>query len=256
MTQANPAGPPADGRFAVVASEERFRGRIFSARIDTVTMPGGGHARREIVEHARAVAVVALDDAGQVVLIEQYRHPLRRRLWEIPAGLMDVPGEEPLACAQREFREEVGLGAENWSVLIDFASSPGYSTEAVRVYLARGLTPASDAPMPDADRPADEEADLRIVRVPLGEAVRAVFDGRIVNVSAVAGLLAADRAVRRADDVTVDDGDAAVVLRPGDDRWTDSPALVADIAPGDEIGAAPDLGRARSDVTPDPAPGG
>ncbi|MBN9611769.1 MAG: hypothetical protein BGO26_13435 [Actinobacteria bacterium 69-20] len=240
------ADRPADGRFTVLATENHFQGRIFSVRVDTLRMPGGGSARREIVDHMRAVAVVALDDVGRVVLVEQYRHPLRRRLWEIPAGLMDLGGESPLACAQRELCEEVGLAAENWSVLVDLASSPGYSTEAVRVYLATGLTAV--------ERPAaeDEEADMRVVRVALGDAVGAAFDGRIVDASTVAGLLAAGWA-----------GDAGrgggMSLRPGDDPWTDSPALVNEAA---AIGDAPDLGgtvglgSVVDSGAAEPAPGG
>ncbi len=221
------ADRPADGRFTVLATEDRFQGRIFSVRVDTVRMPGGGSARREIVDHMRAVAVVAIDDAGRVALVEQYRHPLRRRLWEIPAGLMDLGGERPLACAQRELREETGLAAENWSVLVDLAPSPGYSTESVRVYLATGLTVV--------ERPAaeDEEADMRVVRVALDDAVGAVLDGRIVDASTVAGLLAAGWAGHAG-------RGGGMSLRPGDDPWIESPALVNE---GAAIGDAPDLGE-------------
>jgi ADP-ribose pyrophosphatase len=221
----------ADGRFAVLGSERPFDGAIVSVRVDTVAMPGGGTARREVAEHARAVAVVALDDAGRVTLIEQYRHPLRRRLWEIPAGLMDVDGEPPLAAAQRELLEEAGLAAENWSVLVDLASSPGFCTEAVRVYLATGLT---DVPAPDA---TDEEADLRLVRLPLGDAVAAVLRGDIVNATAVAGLLAAAH-------VQAAGRDATRSLRPGDDPWTDSAALVNGSG---AIGDAATLGAPHGD---------
>jgi ADP-ribose pyrophosphatase len=195
-------------------------------------MPGGGAAQREVVEHMRAVAVVALDDDGHVVLIEQYRHPLHRRLWEIPAGLMDVDGEPPLATAQRELLEEAGLTAENWFVLVDLASSPGFCTEAVRVFLATGIAVAS------APQAVDEEADLRQIRLPLADAAEAVLRGDIATATAVAGLLAASR-------VLANGYDAAHVLRPGDDPWTDSPALVAGPGP---IGDAPllaDSGRGR-----------
>lgn len=220
---------PADGRFTVQRSEDIFRGSIFSVRVDTVTMPGGGAVSREVVDHLRAVAVVALDDAGQVILIEQYRHPLRSRVWEIPAGLMDIADEPPLLCAQRELAEEVGLAADTWSLLVDLATSPGFTTEAIRVYLATGLR-AVDAP-----ERRDEEADMRTVRVPLDHAVMAVMDGRIVNASAVTGLLAADRSLRNGD--TADE--PRIVLRSADDPWTDSPALVNRTG---GIGRAPRLG--------------
>ncbi|WP_424188337.1 NUDIX domain-containing protein [Actinokineospora sp. G85] len=160
-------------------------GRILALRVDSIRMPGGGVADREVVEHLPAVAVVALDDEGQVVLIHQYRHPVGDRLWELPAGLVDHDGEDPLAAAQRELVEEVGIEADEWSVLVDLAVSPGFTDEAVRVYLATGLR--------EVERPemGEEEADLVIRRVSLQEAVRMAFSGEIVNTSAVAGLLAA-----------------------------------------------------------------
>ena len=148
--------------FSVVDSRVAFAGKIATVRIDEVVMPGGGTALREVVEHDRAVAVVAVDDDGNVVLIEQYRHPLRRRLWELPAGLMDVHGESPQPAAARELGEETGLAARTWSVLVDVAASPGFTDEVVRVFLATGLI--------DIGRQGeigDEEADLKIVRVPL-----------------------------------------------------------------------------------------
>lgn len=200
-----------DGRFTVLASDTRFVGSIFSVRVDTVAMPGGGSAKREVVDHGQAVAVVAVDESGRVVLIEQYRHPLRRRLWEIPAGLMDVVGEPPLAAAQRELVEEAGLEAENWSVLVDLAPSPGFCNEAIRIYLATGLR---EVPAPAA---LDEEADIRQFRVLLEDAVRAVMRGDIVNATAVAGLLAASRVLS---------GHDAARPVPGADPWTESPALV------------------------------
>lgn len=221
-----------DGRFRILATERPYSGKIVTVRIDEVAMPGGGSVRREMVEHMRAVAVVAVDDAGNVVMIEQYRHPLRRRLWELPAGLMDIEGELPSTCAARELAEEVGLAARDWSVLVDLTTSPGFCTEAVRVYLARDLREVEAPPA------HDEEADLRVLRVPLEVAVDAALDGRIVNASAVAGLLAAARVL----------GDGAgngaagdAMLRDAADPWAGGPATVnAD----PDIGTAPDLGPA------------
>lgn len=172
--------------FTTVSSTDIHVGRIFALRVDEVRMPGGGTSRREVVEHPGAVAVVALDDADRVALIHQYRYPLGRRLWELPAGLLDVPGEDPLCTAQRELAEEAGFAAEQWSVLVDVASSPGFTDEAVRVFVARDL---SDVGRPGAV--GDEEADLVLERLPLDAAVNMVFTGEIVNALTVSGLLAA-----------------------------------------------------------------
>ncbi len=165
------------------------------------------------------MAVVAIDDDGNVVLIEQYRHPLRRRLWELPAGLMDIAGESAQPAAARELGEETGLAAADWSVLVDVAASPGFTDEVVTIFLATGLSDIGR--QGDLD---DEEADLKIVRVPLATAVSAALAGQIVNASAVAGLLAASVALN------VRPG-AEVVLRNTDDRWSDGPGR-AHIGPG------------------------
>jgi 8-oxo-dGTP pyrophosphatase MutT (NUDIX family) len=152
--------------------------------VDEVQMPGGGSGAREVVEHQGAVAIVAVDDDDQVVLIHQYRHPLGHRLWELPAGLLDVADEEPLPAAQRELAEEVGLAAEQWSVLVDVAASPGFTDECVRVYLAQGL---SDVARPTGEH---EEADLVVQRVAVDDAVARVLSGEVINASTVGGLLA------------------------------------------------------------------
>ncbi|SBT67310.1 ADP-ribose pyrophosphatase [Micromonospora sediminicola] len=178
-------------RYEVTARRDVWSGRIFSVVSDDVTMPGGGTAARDYVRHVGAVAVVALDDVGQVVLIRQYRHPVGRHLWELPAGLMDVSGEDLAAAAARELAEEADLTAGRVDVLVDLHSSPGFSDEVVRVFLARDL---GDVPAEQRHDRHDEEADLQVVRVDLDEAVRMVLAGEITNASCVAGLLAAARA--------------------------------------------------------------
>lgn len=195
----------AEHDFHTLASETVYVGKIFALRADEVSMPGGKSARREIVEHYGAAAVVALDDDGNVVLVYQYRHPLGRRLWELPAGLLDVGGEPPEVTAARELKEEVGLAAAHWRTLVDLDSTPGFSDESVRIFLATGLT---EVGRPDAH---DEEADMRIERVPLAQAVSRVFSGEIVNSIAIAGILAAH---------AMPDADS---LRPVDAPWTDRP---------------------------------
>ncbi|MGH3772475.1 MAG: NUDIX domain-containing protein [Pseudonocardiaceae bacterium] len=172
--------------FTVLSSDTLHVGRVLALRLDQVVMPGGHAVGREIFEHPGSVAVLPLHDDASVVMIDQYRHPVGRRMRELPAGLLDAPGEEPLAAAQRELVEETGYTARDWSVLVDVVPSPGFSDEAARVFLARGLT--------EVGRPAggdDEEADLDVVRLPLAEAVRQVLAGQIVSASTVTGVLAA-----------------------------------------------------------------
>lgn len=196
--------------FDTVSSETLYRGAILALRSDEVRMPGGGSARREVVEHYGAVAVAAMDDDGRLAMIFQYRHALGRRLWELPAGLLDEAGEDPADAAARELQEEIGFTAEDWRVLVDLAVSPGFCDEAVRVYLARGLRHVG---RPPADH---EEADLTVHWVPLAQAVDMVLAGDVVNATAAAGVLAAHAAV-------VD----AKPTRPVDALWPDRPSALA-----------------------------
>jgi 8-oxo-dGDP phosphatase len=194
----------AEHAFDTVSSDTIYVGKICALRADDVLMPGGGVARREVVEHYGAVAVVAMDDAANILMVYQYRHPIGRRLWELPAGLTDVAGEDPRRTAERELEEEAGLVADRWKVLVDVVSTPGFSDESVRVYLATGLH--------HIERPAahDEEADLILKWWPLAEAVRMVLAGEIVNSIAANGVLAAHAVA-----------EGAAQARPIDAPWPD-----------------------------------
>ncbi len=196
-----------DGQYPVLSSTSVFRGRVLGLRTDEVRMSDGAVAVREVVEHPGAVGIVALDDADRVVLVNQYRHPVGRYLDELPAGLLDVAHEAPLAAAHRELYEEAALTAREWHVLVDLFTSPGMSDEAIRIYLARDLRP-----VPDADRfvAEHEELTLTVHRVPLDEAVQRVFAGTLVNASAVAGVVATWAARRQ----------NWSSLRPADAPWT------------------------------------
>jgi 8-oxo-dGTP pyrophosphatase MutT (NUDIX family) len=174
-----------------VSRAERYHGAIFSVYTDQVTMSDGSTAARDVVENRGAVVVVALDDSDRVVLIKQYRHPVGRHLWELPAGLRDVVGEDEALTAARELAEEADLTAGRIEPLIDLHTSPGFADEAVRVFLARDLAPVAKA---DRHERTAEEADLEVRRVDLDECVAMVFRGEITNAAAVAGLLAAARA--------------------------------------------------------------
>jgi 8-oxo-dGTP pyrophosphatase MutT (NUDIX family) len=174
-----------------VSRAERYAGPIFTVYTDEVTMSGGNTAGRDVVVAKGAVGVVALDDVDRVVLIHQYRHAVGTRLWELPAGLRDKSGEDLVTTAARELCEEADLRAGRWDLLVDLYTSPGFTTESIRIFLGRLLSP-----VPDEERfsRTDEEADLEIAWFDLDEAVSMVFRGEITNAAAVGGLLAAARA--------------------------------------------------------------
>ena len=171
----------------VVQHHVLHHGKVFDLVADRVDL-GGGPVLREYTTHPGAVGVIALDDDDRVLLLSQYRHPVRRELWEPPAGLLDVDGEDPVAAAARELAEEADLRAGSWWRLVDFFTSPGGSDESIAVYLARDLSP-----VPDDERyeRTDEEASMVAAWVPLDEAVESVLAGRLHNPTAVVGVLAA-----------------------------------------------------------------
>ncbi|MCU1668479.1 MAG: putative pyrophosphohydrolase [Blastococcus sp.] len=184
-------GPGQPHEFRVLASENVYEGHVITLRRDTVAMPGGGSSVREIVHHPGAVAVVAIDENDRVVLLRQYRHPVGRHLWELPAGLRDEAGEPPLETAKRELAEEALLAAGRWSLLASSYSTPGFCDELVEIYLAEELTAVD---RPESFVVEHEEADMTLEWVPLADAVQRVFDGDIRNASAIIGLLATAQA--------------------------------------------------------------
>lgn len=192
--------------YPTISTQTPYRsGRVIDVRTDEVEMPGGGAATRDVVVHPGAVGVIAMDDQERVLLLRQYRHPVGRYLWEPPAGLLDVVGEDPLPGAKRELFEEAHLEAARWEVLVDAFTSPGMTDEAVRIYLARDVR-ESDAPRFAAEH---EEVDMPTRWVPLPEAVEAVQAGRIHNPLAVMGILAAAAASTS----------SYRTLRPADASW-------------------------------------
>ena len=193
--------------YEVRSSDVVYEGTVITLRRDIVSMPGDGTGQRDVVVHPGAVAVVALDDQDRVLLVNQYRHPVRRRLDELPAGLLDVSGEPALAAAQRELAEEGGLEAGEWHVLLDVLTSPGMTDESIRVFLARDLRPCH------RDVQEHEELEMTSRVEALDEAVRRALAGELENAAAVMGVLAASSA--RASGFTG--------LRPADAPWPARP---------------------------------
>ncbi|MGP3953998.1 NUDIX domain-containing protein [Streptomyces sp. 7N604] len=187
-----------------------FTGNKTSVRTDRVVMPDGSVVTRDYQVHPGSVAVVALDDHDRVIVLRQYRHPVRQKLWEIPAGLLDVPGENPLHAAQRELYEEAHVKAEDWRVLADVYTTPGGCDEAVRIFLARNLSEAEG----ERFEVSEEEADMEFARVPLADLVHGVLAGELHNNCLVVGALSLSAALA---------GDGIDSLRPADAPWPARP---------------------------------
>jgi 8-oxo-dGTP pyrophosphatase MutT (NUDIX family) len=176
----------------VTDSELVYEGRVWDVRSDTLAY-NGHDIVRQYVAHPGAAAVVAIDDEGRVLLIQQYRHPIRHRDWEVPAGLLDVPGEPPMEAARRELAEEADLAAGSWEPLVSIFTTPGGNDEIVHLFLARELTAIADAHPREG-----EEADIALEWVPLADAVDGVLAGRLRNGILAVGVLAAAERLRRA----------------------------------------------------------
>jgi 8-oxo-dGTP pyrophosphatase MutT (NUDIX family) len=183
------------------------QGKITSYVQDQVRTPDGHLIAREYLKHPGAVGAIALDDHDRVALIRQYRHPVRHRLIEPPAGLLDVGGEDYLPAIQRELAEEAGLAAGSWAVLVDLFTTPGILGESLRIYLARELEAVDD---PDGFTREGEEAHMDIVWASLDDLVAAILDGRLHNPTVVSGALAAWTARER---------DGFMSLRPANAAW-------------------------------------
>jgi len=174
----------------VLDSDLVYEGRVWDVRSDRVRY-GDGEIVRQYVAHTGAVAILALDVEGRVLLIQQYRHPIRHRDWELPAGGREGGGGEPLGAPRRELAEEADLVAAHWEPLVSSWTTPGGNDEIIHIFLATGVSPA-----PSAHDREDEEADIRVEWVPLADAVDAVLDGRMHNGILTIGVLAAAQRLR------------------------------------------------------------
>lgn len=182
------------GERPVLTTDVVYRGLVWDVVRETVELGPLSTVVREYVRHPGAVAVIAMDEADRVLLLRQYRHPVGAELWEPPAGLLDVPGEDPVAAAQRELAEEADLTATEWWLLAEYFATPGGNDELLRVYLARGI---AEVPAAQRHHREDEEADMEPAWVPLDDALAAVLAGRLHNPSTVVGILAAAAARAR-----------------------------------------------------------
>jgi ADP-ribose pyrophosphatase len=196
----------------VVSSETPYAGRLFAMRKEVVALDDE-EVVRDYLAHPGAVGVIAIDEADRVLLVHQYRHPVRVRLWEPPAGLLDVPGEDPLLAAQRELYEEAHHRASDWRVLVDAFTSPGCSNESVRLYLARGLTPVGRG---DRHVGLHEELDMPVDWVRLDDVVAHILSGDLHNPLLIMGVMAALVARSR----------GWADLRPADAPWPYQPSRV------------------------------
>jgi 8-oxo-dGDP phosphatase len=171
----------------VSASVEQFASGYLELDVDTIVDPDGGEHSRVVVRPHGAVGVLAIDDADRVLLVEQYRHPVRHRVLELPAGTLDVEGEDRLEAAVRELAEEADVAADDWDRALTLFSSPGFSSEVWTVFRATGLRPV---PHEDRTDRLAEEADMQQWWLPFDDTVTAVLDGRITDAKTVAGVLA------------------------------------------------------------------
>ena len=164
-----------------LSSRKVFEGRALRLRVDTVKLPGGRKTTREIVEHENCVAIVALDDADNILLVKQFRKPVEKELLEIPAGGID-PGETPEDAVRREMREETGFLPQKVAKLGGFYSSPGFCTEYLHLYLATDLV---SSPLQ-----AEDSESITLMRVPLNQITGLIASGAICDAKSIAGLLA------------------------------------------------------------------
>jgi 8-oxo-dGTP pyrophosphatase MutT (NUDIX family) len=195
----------------VMHSRRAFTGRVWDITSDLVDLGDAGVVTRDYVHHPGAVAIFAMNEDSQVYLVRQYRHPVRTETWEPPAGLLDVRGEDPLEAAKRELHEEADLTAARWDVLIDFFSSPGGSSEGIRVYLARDLAPVPEDERHDRE---GEERDMVGAWVDVPSILSAIGRADIAGPTLLLGAFALDAAIR---------SDWST-LRPADSPWRKPPA--------------------------------
>ena len=164
-----------------VSSESVFDGVLLHVKRDDIILPNGEKAVREWIKHPGASAVIPYTDDGRIILVRQYRYPVEQVTLEIPAGKLDVAGEDPLECARRELSEETGYEAAEYKFLTKLATTVGFSDEYIYIYAAKGLT--------SGIQHTDDDEFINVVQVPLEEAVKMVWDGRIIDGKTIISIL-------------------------------------------------------------------
>ncbi len=198
----------------ITSSEVVYHGAVWDIRRETFDLPEASGLVRDVMDHTGAVAVACVDEQDRILLIKQYRHPVRARLWEVPAGLLDVAGEDPFHAAHRELAEEADLRARRWEVLSDSCLSPGGSSESIRLYLARDLELVAEA---DRHERSDEEAGLEFRWATIDEALAAIAAGELTNAAAQLAVLQVANVLR-----------CEAEGRPAPTRPVDAPRLLID----------------------------
>jgi len=166
----------------IISTKRVYDGKIINLKVDTVSLPDGRTATREVVEHAGAVAIVPLNEKGELLLVRQYRYAAGKSLLEIPAGKLE-PGENPLECARRELLEETGYEAGDLQQLFSIFSTPGFTNEVLHLFLATGLILKGQTP--------DEDENIEVISIPFKRSIELIWKGEICDAKSIAGILAA-----------------------------------------------------------------
>jgi ADP-ribose diphosphatase len=176
--------------FRLLEKEKVYRGNIVDLSVHRIEYRSGTKTKREVVEHPGGAVILAVLDDNSILMVRQYRHPVESDVTELPAGKLDND-EDPLDCAKRELREETGYQAEEWTKLIAILTTPGFCNEKLHIFLAQKISPA-----PGGQALEEGEASLKVLRIPLDEAVAMIERGEIVDGKSIAGIMIGERRLR------------------------------------------------------------
>jgi len=167
--------------YETISTKQVFNGKILDVKVDTIMLPNGKTALREVITQAGAAAILPVDSNGNVILVQQYRHPIGAMAWEIPAGMMD-DGEDPLVCAAREMEEETGYKSDNITRMFSMYPKIGCSNSIVHIYKAENLYEGSQN--------LDPEEFIEVAKFPIKKAAEMIFSGKIIDAKTIAAVMA------------------------------------------------------------------